>query len=619
MKRCWLILAVTLSMSIFSVQDSHKTSAQAGYCIQYNAHSFQNYDTPYAIFLASPAQRIVKPFPNGRQPHAYGGKSGGVVSPDGHYVAQIQPTLGKVPKPLLIIENRQALRTVVIKPVEQIDSAHLSWSNSGNRLAFLEQEDGQFQVGIVSADGSQLRKVSIKPKDINLDAEQSALSWSADDRYIAVRYGLGTERLVLLLQSSDLQTASDSPQRLVGPNFSWSAHGHRFVTWSDEELSLRSAEGQFRQDFTVGMVGSDYQIEWSPDDSYIAVLWGYHHSQQTLNVYGIDGTAITNLKGPVLIGGIEGPLYRSEAHWSPDSRYFTYARLVNPNSTDINGQFDLVSVDVKRHQINVLAPLLASRDIQYSPDRRRLAAAIKRSKQSALLLTSADGGNKVIWEPGAEFETFLSQLSWSPDGRYIAFVLASPSVSPNVRLVWIRTDGKGETSLAYRSVFILRWEMSKNLLLYLTSTGNSSQVMALDVTSGRAYPLTQPLPQLLYENTSIPAFGRWAFFPSPDNHSVVMEAVVDFADAGPGGPGEGLGVSLYLSTWNGSLIRQLDTFDDPLISSSIWSPNGTMFAYSGTGVLKFFYRDGRLLWNVELPEDYSDINPDSLVWVACEA
>jgi hypothetical protein len=126
-----------------------------------------------------------------------------------------------------------------------------------------------------------------------------------------------------------------------------------------------------------------------------------------------------------------------------------------------------------------------------------------------VLLTNADGSHQVLLKhEAADFKTSrgipsspITDLHWSADGRYIAYVAgqdtysiesSEPSASTETpRLVWAKADGSSEKALTYQNINILNWDAAKHLLIFTAGNGDVNYLMALNPVSGVIFPSQQ--------------------------------------------------------------------------------------------------------------------------------
>jgi Tol biopolymer transport system component len=183
-------------------------------------------------------------------------------SPDGARIAFSSRRSGNFD---VYVMNADGTGTVRVTSAKENES-HPTWSASGQRLAFVRDED----IYTIAADGSDLRRIS------DPSADESDPAWSPDGSWIAyVRREPGTAaREVWLMRPDGSNRHRVAPQTGRSATPAWSPDSSRIVFTSNEE-------GGPYELFTIGVDGKglrrvaptaqdNFEPSWSPDGTKIA-------------------------------------------------------------------------------------------------------------------------------------------------------------------------------------------------------------------------------------------------------------------------------------------------------------------------------------------------------------
>ena len=167
-----------------------------------------------------------------------------------------------------------------------------SWSPDGTRIAFSSNRDGNWEVYVMSADGSNQINLTNSPNDDNNP------SWSPDGTriaFISKRDG-NKEVYVMSADGSNQINLTNSPDDDNNP--SWSPDGTKITFDSHldnflKEIFIMNEDGSNQIRLTNNVVG-DSNSCWSPDGSKIA-FESTKGSNLEIYVMNIDGSSPTNL------------------------------------------------------------------------------------------------------------------------------------------------------------------------------------------------------------------------------------------------------------------------------------------------------------------------------------
>ena len=254
-------------------------------------------------------------------------------------------------------------------------------------------------------------------------------------------------------------SSTDPPVRVVGPT-PWTGH----PTWSPDCTHLVYSElgvlwkadidgsnrtrlyslSRFGPRATSGF--DFWDVAWSPDGQRIAFIVVDHAARPRvahLHIIGVDGRGHRQLT--------DGSALDSSPNWSPDGNRIAFIREIGasvwPHGDHRHGENAILVIDVETRAIETRVPANtygAILHLRWSPDGSKFAFA----KSSAVWSIDADGSSLqqlFTLRPSRTGKTASQALSWSPDGRHIAFV-GGPGISKRVITI-INADGSGHRTL----------------------------------------------------------------------------------------------------------------------------------------------------------------------------
>ena len=260
-------------------------------------------------------------------------------------------------------------------------------SPAGDRLAFLSDKSGHFDVYIMSAiDGKIIKKVIRGQK--NADFEEMhilspGMSWSPDGKYIALSSKSGAE----------------------------------------DALYIVNVKNEYTKQFKFGLDGV-FGAEWSPNGEEIAFI-GNKNGFSDIYAYNISNKELRQITDDVF----------SELHpsWSPDGKKIAFAsdRKEYIKKDMFSDDFKMYEIDygqwdiytINENGTNIQRITYSETDEDYpvwAPDGKTIAFTSDNTGISNIFLKNIEG--KDAARPITNVLTGCEQLSWSKDGSKLAFV-----------------------------------------------------------------------------------------------------------------------------------------------------------------------------------------------------
>jgi signal transduction histidine kinase len=194
-----------------------------------------------------------------------------------------------------------------------VGDSSLSWSPQGDRVAFTTKRDGNFEIYVANADGSEPLNLT---KSSGYDTQPS---WSPDGRKIAFssqRNG-NIDIFVMDIDGSNLQQLTTGRGYEEWPI--WSPDGRKIAFVSDQhgniEIYTMNADGSNLQQVTDNPA-DDWPAVWSPDSRSI-LFSSNRDGNWNLYLIDADGSNSQRLTN--------APADEREPTWSPDGRTIAFA------------------------------------------------------------------------------------------------------------------------------------------------------------------------------------------------------------------------------------------------------------------------------------------------------
>lgn len=246
--------------------------------------------------------------------------------------------------------------------------------NAEGKLAFVSERDGNYEIYVMSPDGSGQQRLTINATDDYYPA------WSPDGTRIAFTSERNGKPEIYIMNAD----GSDQKPLLTGsfPALSpgWSSDGKQILFMTHEKKSAIFVINIDGTDLH-SLIASEYNdgaAVWSPDGKHIAFVSDENAQCDNLFVADADGSHRRKIT-------FDADTCKGVPAWSPDSKYIVFSvggrdgiqlRLI-----DSDGSAErLVSLD--------------SNQPTWSPDGLRLAVVSKYNGDMAIFVMNVDGSKK---------------------------------------------------------------------------------------------------------------------------------------------------------------------------------------------------------------------------------
>ena len=426
-----------------------------------------------------------------------------------------------------------------------IPSWLLAWSPDGSRIAFVSDRDGNAEIYVMNADGSDLSRLTDNP------ALDFGLNWSPDSGRIAFHSCIkeSCHISVMNVDGSGVVRLTDDLAVDFGP--AWSPDGSRIAFTSDrygnDDIYMMNVDGSGITRLTDDPA-SEGVLSWSPDGSRIVFL-SARDGDLEFYVMNVDGTGVVRISYPV------EELYCLPS-WSPGGSRIAF-------QSDRDRGWNIYVMNADGSGVTRLTDDPADDSCpSWSPDGSRIAFHSTRDGNfevyvmnvdgdTAPATTDADGSGPVCPGDGAADD---EHPAWSPDGGRIAFVSFRDG---NSEIYVMNADGSGATRLTNHPAWDAApaWSRDGSRIAFVSERDGNEEVYVVNADgSGRARRLT--------DNPAGDGMPAW----SPDGNRIAFVSARD-------GNSE-----IYAMNADGSGPVRLT--DHPAADGeAAWSPDGNSIAF----------------------------------------
>ena len=442
----------------------------------------------------------------------------------------------------------------------EADAFDPAWSPDSSMIAFSSRPDRNRDIYVMNADGSGVRQIT------NDEYDDEGPTWSPDGSKIAFASSRDGSTGIYVMDAD-----GSDPVRII----TWIGHYYQ-PAWSPDgnEIAFASAGGIFvtnadgtglpTQLSSLGSRRHSLSPTWSPDGKTIAFASEvrhdsyYHQEIYTVNVTGYN----SGLKRLTYRRGVD-----VNPTWSPDGSKLAFVSF-------FQGYSDIyVLTDFQTHLQRLTDNARSDTAPSWSPDGTRIAFVSDRGGDDEVYIMNADG-SEVTQLTDNDYKQAYGP-AWSPDGSRIAYQSSdSFDVGGHYDINVINEDGSGNVKLTSYYVVAntrlnsaLSWSPDGKRIAYVSNTNGHYQAyimnsdgtgqVSLDVEGCLSYAAAEGYsPHWSSEDTGI----AW----SPDGSRLVLSC---------------LDSNLRLIDPTGELQAEFYGCSD-LVSGPAWAPDGNRIAFS---------------------------------------
>ena len=305
------------------------------------------------------------------------------------------------------------------KPIQLTDDPALdmtpAWSPDGARIAFSSDRGGTGHIWTMSASGGDLKRITADDDSVCFHHTNGGYaSWSPDGRWIAFVRGERSAEDEQSAEDIDVIPSSGGPARPLvrapgrDDHPAWSPDGKEIAFTSarsgQSDIWIIPAAGGPARQVTTNPAG-DHVPSWSPEGHFLAFQSdrGGSFDIWVIPAAGGEARRITDTHDMYV------------PRWSPDGRSISFHQTTFPGELWV---MPAAGGQPQRLQDQVLGAGYPA----WSPDAREIAF-IRRGTEGELEIwkMAASGGDAVQVTLGAMVPSWWPRLSWSPDGKQLAF------------------------------------------------------------------------------------------------------------------------------------------------------------------------------------------------------
>jgi Tol biopolymer transport system component len=273
------------------------------------------------------------------------------------------------------------------------EATGLTWSPDGRDIAFASSRDGNWEIYVMRADGSNLKRLTFDA------AWDTCPTWSPDSKKIAFASNRGGKWDIYVMNADGTGVSRLTDDNTWALYPAWSSDGSKIAFVSDRTVDEE------------GIRGMDYNYTPTRNEIYV------------MDVSGGNVTRLTN-----------NDYWDTCPTWSPDGKKIAYLSKRGSN-------WDLVTMDADGSGLRTVTSIQGLDIPAWSRDGTKLLVTSNRDGNSEIYIVDVGGGElaNLSQSKGSD-----SSPSWSPDGKRIVFVSDRGGSSE----IWVMdADGRNASSV----------------------------------------------------------------------------------------------------------------------------------------------------------------------------
>lgn len=269
-----------------------------------------------------------------------------------------------------------------------------AWSPDGSKVAFVSYRDGNGEIYVMDADGSNQTRLTNQP------ALDTGPKWSPDGRRIAFVSARSKTAQVWVMNAngSDARRVAETPGEQGAVQ--WSPGGSKLaflaVTRGKTDVMVADVDGGKAVNLTEAAKKSHSGAAWAPDGTRIAFTRFEGDTVSDIVVAKVDGSGTSNVTN-------SKSFLNTQPAWSPDGRQIAFlSTRDHPEGTRANAF--VMNADGSA-AVNVAGqPEIEHMMVNWAADGRRIYFVAVPWGSSQILSARTDGSDRQLVSQGKAFD-----------------------------------------------------------------------------------------------------------------------------------------------------------------------------------------------------------------------